>query len=150
MSQLVISTVPANGLASNGARTSGVLFTYSSSNFISRRIQYDTFHTHNISTIPQMYSSGGCQRSSVAHRADNRYFNNDTTVGKQGARGNILFFPDVSSTLYSKYEWFNMSEYHIYLQSYDTTWSTSIWNHHNSKACTQDIIKFNEFIYMFQ
>ena len=44
----------------------------SSSNFISRRIQYDTFHTHNISTISQMYSSGGCQRSSVAHRADNR------------------------------------------------------------------------------
>ena len=26
--------------------------------------------THNISTISQMYSSGGCQRSSVAHRAD--------------------------------------------------------------------------------
>ena len=61
------------------------------SNFISRRIQYNTFHTHNISTISQMYSSGGCQRSSVAHRADNRYFNNDTAVGKQGARGNIFF-----------------------------------------------------------
>ena len=43
-----------------------------SSNFISRRIQYDTFHTHNISTISQMYSSGGCQSSSVANRADKR------------------------------------------------------------------------------
>ena len=32
-----------------------------------------------------MYSSGGCRRSSVAHRPDNRYFNNDTAVGKQGA-----------------------------------------------------------------
>ena len=48
----------------------------SSSNFISRRIQYDTFHTHNISTISQMYSSGGCQRSSVAHRADNLMLQN--------------------------------------------------------------------------
>ena len=95
----------------------------SSSNFISRRIQYDTFPTNNILAISQMYSSGGCQRSSVAHRADNHNFNNDTAAGNQGARGNILFFPDVSSTLHSKYEWFNMSESHIYLQSYDTTWS---------------------------
>ena len=87
----------------------------SSSNFISRRIQYYTFHTHNSSTISQMYSSGGCQRSSVAHRADNRYFNNDTAVGKQGARGNIFIFPDVSSTLHSKYEWFNTSESNICL-----------------------------------
>ena len=39
-----------------------------------------------------MYFSGGCQRSSVAHWADNRYFNNDPAVGKQGARGNISFF----------------------------------------------------------
>ena len=92
------------------------MFSSSSSNFISRRIQYDTFHTHIISTISQMYSSGGCQRSSVAHRADNRYFNNDTAVGKQGARGNIFFiFPDVSSTLHSKYEWFNTSESNICL-----------------------------------
>ena len=66
-----------------------------------------------------MYSSGGCQTSSVAHWADN----NETAVGKQGARGTILLFPDESSTLHSKYEWFNMSESHIYLQSYDTTWS---------------------------
>ena len=29
-----------------------------SSNFISRRIQYDAFHTNKISTISQMYSSG--------------------------------------------------------------------------------------------
>ena len=87
----------------------------SSSNFISRRIQYYTFHTHNSSTISQMYSSGGCQRSSVAHRADNRYFNNDKAVGKQGARGNIFIFPDVSSTLHSKYEWFNTSESNICL-----------------------------------
>ena len=50
------------------------------------------------------YSSGGWQRSSVAHRADNRFFNNDTAVGKQGARGNILLFHDASSTLHSKYE----------------------------------------------
>ena len=62
----------------------------SSSNFISRRIQYDTFHTHNISTISQMYSSGGCQRCSAAHWADNRYFNNDTAVGKQGATAYAL------------------------------------------------------------
>ena len=34
-----------------------------SSNFISRRIQYDTFHTYNISTISQMYSSGGCREA---------------------------------------------------------------------------------------
>ena len=27
----------------------------------------------------------------MAHRADNRYFNNDTAAGKQGARGNIYF-----------------------------------------------------------
>ena len=54
------------------------------SNCISKRIQYDTFHTHNISTISQIYSSGGCQRSPVAHRADNRYFNNDTAVEEQG------------------------------------------------------------------
>ena len=87
----------------------------SSSNFISRRIQYYTFHTHNSSTLSQMYSSGGCQRSSVAHRADNCYFNNDTAVGKQGARGNIFIFPDVSSTLHSKYEWFNTSESNICL-----------------------------------
>ena len=83
--------------------------------FISRRIQYDTFDSHNISTISQMYSSSGCQRSLVAHRADNRYCNNDTAVGKQGARGNILFFPDVSSTWHLKYERFNMIESHIYL-----------------------------------
>ena len=30
-----------------------------------------SIHTHNISTISQMYSSGGCQTSSVPHRADN-------------------------------------------------------------------------------
>ena len=35
----------------------------SSSNFISRRIQQNTFHMHNIyKIISQMYSSGGCQR----------------------------------------------------------------------------------------
>ena len=72
----------------------------SSSNFISRRIQYDTFHTHHISTISQMSSSGGCQRSSVAHQADNRYFNNATAVGKQGARGNILFYFQMCRTHY--------------------------------------------------
>ena len=49
----------------------------SSSNFISRRIQQNTFQMHNILTmISQMYLSGGCQRSSEAHRADYRYFNN--------------------------------------------------------------------------
>ena len=62
-----------------------------------------------------MYSSGGCQRSSETHRADNRLFNNNTVVGKQGARGNISLFPDVSRTLHSQYEWFNISESHIYL-----------------------------------
>ena len=47
------------------------LNTHSSSrNLISRRIQYDTYHKHNISTISQMYSSGGCQGSAVAHRAE--------------------------------------------------------------------------------
>ena len=51
----------------------------------------------------------------MAHRADNRYFNNDTAVGKQGARGNIFIFPDVSSTLHSKCEWFNTSESNICL-----------------------------------
>ena len=60
----------------------------------------------------------------MAHRADNGYFNNDTAVGKQGAGGNILFFRDVSSTLHSKYELFIISESPIYLQSYDTGWST--------------------------
>ena len=38
----------------------------------SSRIQQNTFHMHNILTkISQMYSSGGCQRSSEAHQADN-------------------------------------------------------------------------------
>ena len=60
-----------------------------------------------------MYSSGGCQRSSETHRADNRKFNNYTAVGKQGARENILLSPDVSNTLHSQYEWFNISESHI-------------------------------------
>ena len=101
---------------------------------------------YSISTISQMYSSDGCKRSSVAHPADNRYFNNNTSIGKQGARGIILFFPYVSNTLHSKYERINMGESHIYLQSYNTTWITWIWIHHNSKACTHDI-KFNWFIY---
>ena len=74
---------------------------------------------HSIHTTFQQFHKcipGGCQRSSVAHRADNRYSNNDTVVGKQDARGNIFFiFPDVSSTLHSKYEWFNTSESNICL-----------------------------------
>ena len=41
-------------------------------------------------------------REAEAHRADNRYFNNDTAGGKLGARGDILLFPDVSSTLHSQ------------------------------------------------
>ena len=49
-----------------------------------------------------------CQRSLVAHRADNRYFDNNTAIGKRGARGIILFFSDVSNTLHSKYERINM------------------------------------------
>ena len=61
----------AENLTNGALVTPTPAFFDSSSNFISRRIQYDTFHTHNISTISQMYSSGGCQRSSVAHRADN-------------------------------------------------------------------------------
>ena len=48
-------------------------------------------------------------REAEAHRADNRYFNNDTAGGKQGARGDILLFPDVSSTLHSQNEWFNIT-----------------------------------------
>ena len=51
-----------------------------------------------------------------AHRADNRYFNNDPAGGKQGARGgDILLFPDVSSTLHSQNEWFNINGSDIYL-----------------------------------
>ena len=57
---------------------------------------------HNIfKIISQMYSSGGCQRS-WRSSSDNRYFNNDTAGGRQGAKGNILLFPDVSSTLHSQ------------------------------------------------
>ena len=63
----------------------------SSSNFVSRRTQHKTFYKHNIPIMLQMYSSGGCQRSSVAHRADNRYFNNATAVGKQSAWGKSYF-----------------------------------------------------------
>ena len=54
-------------------------------------------------------------REAEAHRADNRYFNNDTAGGKQGARGDILLFPDVSSTLHSQNEWFNINGSDIYL-----------------------------------
>ena len=54
-------------------------------------------------------------REAEAHRADNRYFNNDTAGGKQGAKGDILLFPDVSSTLHSQNEWFNISGSDIYL-----------------------------------
>ena len=118
----------------------------SSINFISRRIKYDTFHTHDISTILQMYSSGGCQRSSVAHRADNRYFNNDTAVGKQGARGNIFF-------LFSQ-----LCRAHSIRVSLTFAYSLMIRHGaHQYKiitiakhACTRDIIKFNKFNYMFQ
>ena len=54
-------------------------------------------------------------REAEAHRADNRYFNNDTAGGKQDARGDILLFPDVSSTLHSQNEWFNINGSDIYL-----------------------------------
>ena len=82
----------------------------SSSNFISRRIQQNTFNMRNIPTIiSQMYSSGGCQRSSETHRADNPLFNNNTAGGRQVAKGHILLFSDVSSTLYYQNEWFNIS-----------------------------------------
>ena len=54
-------------------------------------------------------------REAEAHRADNRYFNNDTAGGKQGARGDILLFPDVSSTLHYQNEWFNINGSDIYL-----------------------------------
>ena len=129
------------------------LIASSSSNFISRRIQYYTFHTHNSLTISQMYSFGGCQRSSVAHRADNRYFNNDTAVGKQGARGNIYFlFSQMCRAHYIR----NMSgSIRVSL-----TFAYSLMIRHGAHkykiittakhACTRDIIKFNKFIYMFQ
>ena len=133
---------------------SWLFFTLSgSSNFISRRIQYYTFHTHNSSTISQMYSSGGCQRSSVAHRADNRYFNNDTAVGKQGARGNIYFlFSQMCRAHYIR----NMSgSIRVSL-----TFAYSLMIRHGAHkyklittakhACTWDIIKFNKFIYIIQ
>ena len=58
-------------------------------------------------------------REAEAHRADNRYFNNDTAGGKQGARGggggDILLFSDVLSTLHSQNEWFNINGSVIYL-----------------------------------
>ena len=54
-------------------------------------------------------------REAEAYWADNRYFNNDTARGKQGARGDILLFPDVSRTLHSQNEWFNISGSDIYL-----------------------------------
>ena len=54
-------------------------------------------------------------REAEAHRADNRYFNNDTAGGKQCARGGILLFPDVSSTLHFQNEWFNINGSDIYL-----------------------------------
>ena len=59
-------------------------------------------------------------REAKAHRADNRYFNNDTAGGKQDARGGgggggILLFPDVPSTLHSQNEWFNINGSDIYL-----------------------------------
>ena len=46
----------------------------SSRNFISRIIQQNTFHMHNISTkMSQMYFCGGCKRSWEVHQADNCY-----------------------------------------------------------------------------
>ena len=72
----------------------------SSSNFISRRIQQSTFYMHDIYKIIHKCIPLVVAREAEAHRADNRYFNNDTAGGKQGARGNILLFPDVSSTLH--------------------------------------------------
>ena len=42
-------------------------------------------------------------------------WNNNTAGGKQSARVNIKLFPDVSSTLHSQNEWFNISRSDIYL-----------------------------------
>ena len=64
---------------------------------------------HNIyKTISQMYSS--IAREAEAHRADNRYFNNDTAGGKQGARGGYFIVPRcVEHITFSKwvvqYQW---------------------------------------------
>ena len=89
----------------------------------------------------------------MAHRADNRYFNNDTAVGKQGARGNIYFlFSQMCRAHYIR----NMSgSIRVSL-----TFSYSLMIRHGAHkykiittakhACTRDIIKFNKFIYMFQ
>ena len=87
----------------------------SSSNFISRRIQQNTFHMHNIIKLFHKCIPLAVAREAEAHQADNRYFNNDTAGGKQGARGDILLFPDVSSTLNSQNEWFNINGSDIHL-----------------------------------
>ena len=89
----------------------------------------------------------------MAHRADNRYFNNDTAVGKQGARGNIYFlFPQMCRAHYIR----NMSgSIRVSL-----TFAYSLMIRHGAHkykiitttkhACTRDIIKFKKCIYMFQ
>ena len=93
-----------------------IIQTYSSSsNFISRRIQQNTFHMHNIYKLFHKCIPLAVAREAEAHRADNRYFNNDTAGWKQVARGDILLFPDVSSTLHSQNEWFNINGSDIYL-----------------------------------
>ena len=40
-------------------------------------------------------------REAEAHRADNRYFNNDTAGGEQGARGEYLKMDAISQTTLS-------------------------------------------------
>ena len=69
------------GSSSSGSSSSSSNSSSGSSNFISRRIQQNTFHMQDILTIiSQIYSSVGCQRSSEAHQADNSCFNNNDSI----------------------------------------------------------------------
>ena len=54
-------------------------------------------------------------REAEAHRAGNRYLTMIQLEGSRVLGGYILLFPDMSSTLHSQNEWFNISGSDIYL-----------------------------------